>query len=210
VYQESGQVENAIDAYREAIAAAGPDLSSDIVANLGFLYFEIGRLDDAENAANIALTGSGDKARSLLARIAGTRGDLPRAERIARELADSPTASPADMLLLAEVMQARGNHAEALVLVGRAEARAQIPVYNLEALRGESLARLERHQEAMAAFEREVRLFPHNLSAWDSLVILQFVGGDRDAADRTLQRMVQANPSPRAQELARSIREKLR
>ena len=210
VYQETGQVDNAIDAYKEAIAAAGPDLSSDIVANLGFLYFQIGKLDDAENAGKIALNGSPDKARALLSRVAGTRGDLATAERIARELADSPNASPADILLLAEVMQARGNHAEALQLIGRAEARSQIPVYNLDALRGESLARLERHGEAIEAFEREVQKFPGNLSAYSRLAILYFITGNRAASERTLQKMVQANPVPPAYDLARRTRESLR
>ena len=205
-YQETGQIENAIKAYKEAIAAAGPDLSSDIVASLGYLYFQIGNVKDAENAAELALRGSPDKARPLLIRIAGTRGDMARAEKLARELVNRTNPAPQDILLLAEVRQAQGDHAEALKLIAQAQSRAESSgapaIYGLEGRRGDSLAQLDRHAEAIQAYESEIAGFPRNENAYSRLAILYLVTGKPAAMERTLQRLVAANPTRPAYDLA--------
>lgn len=188
----AGRFDDAIDAYKQAIAAAGP-LSSDIVADLGYVYFEAGKLDDAEHAAEIAAAGSPHKAMTLQVRVAGTKGDLARAERIAQQLASRPDATPADVLLLAEVEVARGHLDDALKLIDRAGA-----TYGGEALRAEVLFKLHRIDEAIAADQREIAAFPHNGAAYTHLASMQYVSGHKLDAQATLEMFVRANPSPSA------------
>ena len=162
---DTGHMNEAIDAYKQAIAAAGP-LSSEIVADLGFVYLQTGKLDDAEKSAELAMAGSPDKARALMVRVAGTRGNLERAETIAHELADRPNASASDVLLLAEVVLARGHADDALRIINRAASIAgPHGVYGLELMRGEALEKLQRPEDAVAAYEAEIQRFPRNMEA---------------------------------------------
>jgi len=202
VNMDLGRTKESIDAYKQAIAAAGP-LSSEIVADLGYVYLQTGRLEDAEKAAELSMAGSPDKARALQVRVAGTKGDLARAERVARQLAERPNASPADVLLLAEVKVARGDLIGALALIDRAASIAGPQgTYGLEALRGEILTRLKRIDDAIAAYQREIARFPHNAEAYTHLAALQFISGRRGDAHKTLQQLVTANPSPAAYQIA--------
>jgi len=208
-YQDTGQAEKAIDAYKEAIAAAGPDLSSDIVASLAYLYFQIGRVKDAENAAELARRGNPDKVMPLLVRIAATTGHLAKAEKLAREIVNRPNPAPQDIFLLAEIRQAQGDDAEALKLIAQAQAAAESaglpPISGLEARRGQSLVQLKRPAEAIRAYETEILNFPRNENAYGRLAVLYLVTGDRAAMDRTLEKLVAENPTPSAYDLAARI-----
>ena len=209
-YHAVGRPADAIEAYKQAIGAAGPALSTDMLVSLGFLYLETDQLDDAWNTGEAALKGNPDRARELLVRVAGTRGDLATAERIARELAARPSAPGPKHLLLAEVLCARRDFGGALQFIATAAQKSPEGLFGLEALRGEVLIAQRRPAEAIQAFETEISRFPRNGPAFSRLALMYFATGDRARAEGTLDRLVQANPTPLARQLAARTRREFR
>lgn len=192
----------AITAFRRAAEVSGV-FSSEIVVMIGDAEREAGRLPEAEQAARAAMQGSPDAATVLLARIALARGQWTEAEQIARPLCERPQAAASHCVLLAEVLESRGAHAEALRAAGLAAER----VYGLEAVRGEIFARTDRPEEAIAAFEREIAAYPSNRLAYARLALLHYAMGERGKGNAVLERLVRANPTPVARDLARRTRE---
>ena len=141
------------------------------------------------------------------------RGDFATAEREAREAAGGREPEPSAILVLAEVKLKAGRTAEGLADVERAAARAKelrlSAVYNLEFLRGDALARMNRIDEAEAAFRAEIAAFPSNTQPFVSLAVLRFMKGDRPEVDRLLEEMYRAAPSPRTALLAASTLDSL-
>ncbi|HEX9163639.1 MAG TPA: sulfatase-like hydrolase/transferase [Thermoanaerobaculia bacterium] len=196
-----GRVDDAIREYKTAIGAAGV-FPSEIVASLADAYLQAGRLDEAQQAADAAMKGSPDRARRIEVSIALARKDLNRAQAIAKQLTDSA----GDLLLRAQIRNAAGDAQGALQLLAQADARAKADgekgTFGLESLRGDILARLGRNVEAVSAYQKEIALFPTDRIAYARLAVLYFVMGDRVAVDRTLERLVAANPTRPAYALA--------
>ena len=79
-------------------------------------------------------------------------------------------------------------------------------LYRLDFLRGDIYARLDRPDEAVAAYRREIASFPQNTQAYANLAIIYFILGRRADVERTLNDMVKANPHPGARALAARTR----
>jgi len=208
---EAGRDDEAAASYRTALERSEVPLPDAAVA-LGVVELGRKRLDEAERLARGALELVPLKARVLLSRVALARGDLAAAEREARAAA-GPEPQPQALLALAEVKLRAGRAAEALADVERAEARARelrFPrVWGLEYFRGDALARLDRLEEAEAAFRAEIAAFPKNPQPFVSLAVVRFVKGDRTGADRHLEEMYRAAPSRRTALLAASTLDSL-
>jgi arylsulfatase A-like enzyme/Flp pilus assembly protein TadD len=200
-----GLEDEAAAAYRQALDRS-PVFLPDISVSLGFVELRRQRLEEAEGLARRSLVGVPAKAHELLARVALARGDLATAENEARAAAGSRTPQPSAILVVAEVKLRAGKPAEALQFVDKAQAYARdlrLPsVYNLEFLRGDALARLNRMDEAEAAYGREISAFPRHSQAYANLAVLHFLRGDRTGVDRLVGEMVRANPSRRTYLLA--------
>ena len=78
IYLDLGRTEDAVREYKSAIGRSAV-FPSEIAASLGDAYLQAGKFDDAEIAAQMAITGSPDKARRLLVHIALARNDVARA-----------------------------------------------------------------------------------------------------------------------------------
>jgi tetratricopeptide (TPR) repeat protein len=204
-YAQAGDNAQALDAYRNAIGSAGV-FSPEIAVMMGDLELQSGKVDDAERAARAALSATPEAANELLARVALARKDFATAESLSRSL----PPSPAHLVLLGEALDARGDLAGALAVCDRARAAAQAAgiknVQGVESLRGDLLARNDKPREAVAAFENEIANFPHNQIAYARLALLHFVTGDRARFEEALRRLVTANPTPAARELAAKTR----
>ena len=204
---EAGRDDEAAAAYRQALDRS-PVLLPDITVALGFVELRRQRFDEAERLARLVLAAVPSKARELLAGVALARGDLAAAEREAASAAESRNPQPSAILVLAEVKLRAGKPAEALRVVEQAQASAREkrlgPTYNLEFLRGDALARLNRMEEADAAFRAEIAAFPAHGEPYASLAVICFMKGDRPGLERQLNEMVRANPSPRSYLLAAS------
>lgn len=207
VYGELGEAEPCIAAYRNAMASSGVP-SPEVALMLGNFELQSGRLDDAAQAAQATMSASPDAATELLARVALARKDYATAESLARKL-----TSPAGAVLLGEILEARGDRSGALAATDEARRRAQAAgvahVYGLEALRGDVLALTDHPAEAIAAFETEIGAFPQNRIAYSRLAILYHLTGDHARFESTLRKLVTANPTPAARQLAAKTRTEL-
>jgi choline-sulfatase len=209
---EAGLDEEAAAAYRQSLDRS-PVFLPDISVALGFVELRRQRFDEAEKLARLSLATVPSKARELLAGIAMARGDLAAAESEAVAAAASRNPQPSAILILAEVKLRAGKPAEALRVVQQAQAAAAErrlgAIYNLEFLRGDALARMDRLEDADAAFRAEVAAFPANAQAYARLAVILFMKGDRPGLDRELNEMVRANPSPKSYLLAASTLDSL-
>jgi arylsulfatase A-like enzyme/Flp pilus assembly protein TadD len=209
---ESGQDDEAAASYRHALDRS-PMFLPDISVALGFVELRRRRFDDAERLARASLAAIPSKAHELLASLALARGNLASAESEARAAAASRNPQPSAILALAEVKLRAGDPAEALRVIEKAEAAAREkrlgPVYDLEFLRGDALARMDRLDDAEAAFRAEIAAFPAHAQPHASLAVIRFLKGDRPGLDRELNEMVRANPSPASYLLAASTLDSL-
>jgi tetratricopeptide (TPR) repeat protein len=110
------------------------------------------------------------------------------------------------MLVLAEVLRAKGDYQGTLAAIDRAAQRAATTgdgsVYQLEFLRGDTLAKLGRFEEARSAVDREIAAYPSHLEAYGVLAVLRLVTGDPAGANGAMEEMVRANPHRAAFEFA--------
>jgi len=204
---EAGLDEEAAAAYRQALDRS-PVFLPDISVALGFVELRRQRFDEAERLARSSLATVPSKARELLAGIALARGDLSAAESEAGAAAVSRNPQPSAILVMAEVKLRAGKPAEALRAVENAQAAAREKrlgaIYNLEFLRGDALARMDRLEDAEVAFRAEIAAFPAHAQPYASLAVIRFMKGDRPGLESQLNEMVRANPSPRSYLLAAS------
>ena len=209
---ESGLDEEAAAAYRQALDRS-PMFLPDITVALGFVELRRRRFDEAERLARASLAALPSKAHELLADLALARGDLAAAESEARAAAASRNPQPAAMLVLARVKLRAGEPAEALRVIEKAQAASRErrlgPVYDLEFLRGDALARMDRLDDAEAAFRAEIAAFPAHAEPYTSLAVIRFMRRDLPGLDRELNDMIRANPSPRSYLLAASTLDSL-
>jgi tetratricopeptide (TPR) repeat protein len=208
-----GRHEEAIATYREAMGRA-QRFSPEMALSLGDAYLETGRLDEAGQYADLAMKSIPSGAHALRARVSIERKDFAAAEREAIAAIGTESPQPATMLLLADVKRARGDLAGALAAVEAAEERARalgVPaLYRLDFLRGDLLARMDRPEEAEAAYRREIESFPQHTQAYANLAVIYFVQGRSREMERVLDAMVTANPHPGARALAAQTRAALR
>jgi tetratricopeptide (TPR) repeat protein len=212
LFKEIGNDDEAAAAYRQALDRS-PVFQPDLSAELGFIEVRRRHLDEAEQLARKSLSGVPSKARELLAHIALARGDISAAEREARAAAEQRNPQPSTILVMAEVKLREGKPTEALQAVDQSQAKAKGlrlgAVYNLEFLRGDALARMDRLEDAEVAFRAEIAAFPAHAQPYASLAVIRFMKGDRPALDRELNEMVRANPSPGSYLLAASTLDSL-
>jgi arylsulfatase A-like enzyme/cytochrome c-type biogenesis protein CcmH/NrfG len=201
--ERMGSMEAALAAYQEGLKISSG--SPQVAVAAASLYFDLGRMDDAATHARMALRSHGSFAHGLLARIALQQNRLDEAEREARAAMDDKSARVGPMITLAEVLHARRDYPGALAQLRRARAAydqrgAKDPdlLRGLDLIHGKVLADQGDASGAEAAFKKEIEQFPESLRAYSSLAILYALSGRGGEAGPTLQRMVQANPTPLA------------
>jgi tetratricopeptide (TPR) repeat protein len=206
-YETLGDLPKAIDSYKRAIEVA-PELADGIAISIANLQFRTGDLAGAEAHARLGLARSPGSAHMILARIALAHHDASTAENESRAAMGDHTHIRDASVVLAQVLAASGRLDEALRTVDGVS-RDGDPVENLDATRGDILARLQRNAEAEQAFRGELQNFPHNLDAYTKLAIL--LRSEERVADARamLDSMVRANPGPIAQRVAASTRKLL-
>jgi arylsulfatase A-like enzyme/Flp pilus assembly protein TadD len=187
----------------EAIAAAKEGLKRQpntvallaAVANLSILA---GKLDDAEQHAELLLKAEPRQAHELLARIYAERKDYDRAEQEAR-LAMEGGRDPVNALMtLGLIAKQRGDlegamrHLDAAVASIESKRNKRVP--NLHLYRGDVLARLNRTAEAEREFRREIADAPTQPDAYASLILLLASSGRSDEATSVVFDLIKAAP----------------
>lgn len=200
VLVESGRYDEAIEVYRSAIAHA-ERFSPDLALALGFAYLKHGETAEAAAHARLALKTHPREANELLARVALEEGRFDAAEEHVRSALQRGDNQPATLLLLADVERSAGKLERALESLQEAERRAaelgvgrQGRLQGADYLRGDLLARLDRPEEAAAAYRREIAAFPQHLQAYANLAVILMIQGRSAEADELLEQMARSNP----------------
>ena len=193
----------------QAVVAAAPDRGSTHLA-LARLHAAAGNRRLLETHASLAAKERPGDAYEMLAQSSLDRGRLDEATAFAaRSLAADPDR-PVARYIEGLVARRRGRCEEALTALADAEAirlrRRGFVIPGVHASRGDCLARLDRHSEAEAAFQEEVRNIPHSREGRIGLGILyRSQGRDREAREAVVG-IVTAHPQPGADEYAEVVR----
>jgi tetratricopeptide (TPR) repeat protein len=202
---EAGRYQEAIETYKTAIAQA-ERFSPDLALGLGFAYLKNEQPRETVQHAQLALSSNPREANELLARAYADLRRFPEAEQCARAAIEAGDRQPTSILLLAEVQRAEGNLQGALQTIDEAERRAndlEVPhLYGIDYLRGDVLARLDRPDEAIVAFRREIERSPQHMQAYANLALVYFITGRGAEGNATLEQLARANPHRGAYELA--------
>lgn len=186
-----GREEEALAALTEA-ARLSP-LNPQVLMALSDYYLEVGNFEEARKHAEAAGDSGTTSPHENLARIALVAGDLDAADREARAaLAKYPTRR-VPHLILARVRHDRHDYTGALAeieLAARPRPGENLPLQNLNFLKGDSLARLGREAEAEQAFLLEIHEFPASISPRTALAMLYASQGREAEARNTLSGLV--------------------
>ncbi|HEY0141236.1 MAG TPA: sulfatase-like hydrolase/transferase [Thermoanaerobaculia bacterium] len=197
--EQAGEYGDAVESYRRAMQLS-PSLVPELALSLAATYTNLGNLDEAEKSANAVAKTSGAAASVALARIALTRGNFADAERHARTALDDATQRDRARVLLAEALGGQQRFAEGLSVLSDMK-----PVVGAHFVRGDLLARMNRLDEAKAAFRAEIAAFPRERRAYASLAVVQWMEGDRAAARATLSEFTRALPVPASRAFADKV-----
>ncbi|HYX22991.1 MAG TPA: sulfatase-like hydrolase/transferase [Thermoanaerobaculia bacterium] len=201
--QHMGRTEEALAAFQQGLKVSNG--SPEIAVAAASLFFDLGRLDDAEVHARMAMAAHPSFAHGLLANVALERKQLDVAEREARAAMTDQSLRVGPMITLAEVLHAKKDDAGALEMVRKAgetydqrEAKDPELIRGLNLIHGKILADQGDAAGAEAAFKKEIELFPDSVRGYSSLAILYALLGRIPEVAPTLQRMTEVNPTPQA------------
>ncbi len=209
VLVDSARYDEATATYKEAIAHS-ERFSPDLALSLGAAYLKAGHPQEALQHASLAAAMNPREAHELSARALVELKRFRDAEENAQLAIGEGDRQPSSILLLAEVQRAEGNLPGALLTIGEAERRANDlevrHLYGLDYLRGDVLARLDRPEDAVAAYQREIQFSPQHLQSYANLAVIYRIEGKNAEAAKTLDAMVKANPHRGARSLAQKTR----
>ena len=202
--QRMGKNEEALSAMKKMVELA-PAGSTHYLRHVANRCLEMGKVDEAIRHAEVARKMGDEAAQEILARALLTKGDLKGAEAAARAtLSSNSYASDVNnsangrkgMLVLARIGVRKGDFAGALEWTRKADdgGANRIPPAELHFLRGDILARMNRHVEAEAEFREEVRHYPATMNAWNALVFLLAAENRHDDVHNAIDEMLAKVP----------------
>jgi arylsulfatase A-like enzyme/Flp pilus assembly protein TadD len=196
-FDQTGRYEEAVGAYRKAIEFS-PESAPDFGLALGGVLLKMNKLDDAAAHARLGEKVNPGGAHLLLARIELGRKNLPAAEKLARSAEVDNSVHAAAAVVLAQILVQQNRLPEAMATIeGVASELRQKglgPVESLNFVRGDVLGRMNRLDEAAAAFRREIAAFPHNRQPYANLALVLALQGHTDEARTVLSDLARTNP----------------
>ena len=196
--EKLGRKDEAIAAAKQGMKLAPDSVSLAVaVANLSL---QMGKLDDAEAHAKLAVKSTPTEAHRLLTEIALERKDWMRARQEALATAGENRDRPLSRMLLGRVALGEGKLEEALKDFDAANsalaATHRQPIAKLMFYRGDVLARMGRADEAETAFRREIALFPADPQPYKNLILLYATEGKNREATDLIFSLEKASPTP--------------
>jgi choline-sulfatase len=206
VYLRQGLVADAVRAYQEVIKRNPKDAGSLLGAGGGLL--RLGRIDEAQKHAELAVSVAPAAGHELLAKIALARHDRDAALREAKLAQQADPTLPMPLFVEGLMLYNAGRYEEALgpFLSARDALRGRtVQLNELNYYIGDSLAHLGRYREAEPFFLEEIRLFPHNTRARAGLAMLyRAMGRDADS-DRAIDGLLRVAPTEEGRALAAKL-----
>ena len=198
ILQKMGRIDEAIEAAKEGLRQQPNAVASMIsIANLSM---SIGKLDQAQQHAELLLKIEPGQAHELLARIAAQRGDYAKAKQEANLAAKAQSDSTAALMTLGAIAKQQGDLPGAMKYLDQAlekvTQRRNPRIANLHFYRGDILARLGRNEDAEREFRQEIAFYPQEPDAYSSLILLLSSEGRINEATSLVYDLVKAAPSP--------------
>jgi tetratricopeptide (TPR) repeat protein len=201
-----GSMPDAIAAYKEVIKRKPKDPGS-LIGAAGALL-RIGKLDEAQQHAELAISVAPAGAHEVLAKIALARHDRDGARREALLAQQADSTLPMPFYVEGLLLYNEGKYAEALGPLTRARDALRgrtVQMNDLNYYIGDSLARLERYAEAEPYLLDEIRLFPHNIRARAGLAMLYRAMGRDAESERAIEELLRVSPTPEAKVVAAQL-----
>ncbi|MBI2835410.1 MAG: sulfatase-like hydrolase/transferase [Acidobacteria bacterium] len=207
----AGQTEGAVEAYRRFLTLKSTEPGA--LAGMAGALMTLGRYDEAADNASLAAKLATDprvaaNAHELLAKIALARNDPEAARREADAASRRQPGSALRAYVDGMILHKAGQYDRAVThfLQAVRESRTgTVQLADLHYYAADTLARLNRHQEAVAEFREELRLFPQNTRAHAGLAMLyRATGHDIDAA-RAIESLIATVPTPEGYALAAKL-----
>jgi arylsulfatase A-like enzyme/thioredoxin-like negative regulator of GroEL len=201
-----GRYQDAFEAYARVIALQPEEPNGPLGA--ASMLLSLNRTDDARAHAELALRSAPSQAHQALALIEVSRKRDAEALRQADLAAAADPGLPMPAFIRGTLAYNNGQYDQALRFLldarkGFAQRSAQ--ARDLYFMIGDSLARLERYEEARPYLEEEVRLYPQHVRARAGLAMLFQSMGRGEEAERTLAALVRDVPSREAADTAASV-----
>lgn len=205
MYERLGRIEDAVEAYRGGIRSNPQNPSSLTGAAAGFL--QLRRLDEARAHAELAVSVAPAAAHELLMRIAIEQGNAEAARRHARLAHEADPTLPSREMTEGLLLHGQGKYEEAVPRFAKARevmAGRTVKVPDVNYYLADSLARLERYQEAEAAFAAELAVFPNNARAHAGRAMLYRATGRDAESERAIAELLRLG-TPEARDLAAQL-----
>jgi arylsulfatase A-like enzyme/predicted Zn-dependent protease len=201
-----GQIGEALAAYKEVISRdpANPAALTGATSVL----LRAGRLDEAKAHAELAIGVAPAVAHETLARIAVHQKDEAAARRHAQLAQQADPTLPMPAFVEGMILHGQGQYgpaAQQLLDARRQMASRTEQLPDLNYLAGDSLARLERYQEAEQLFQAELATFPTHVRARGGLAMLYKATGRDLEAERAIEALVRIAPTPEGLDTAAQL-----
>ena len=205
-YKRQGRYAEALAAFREVIARHPTDPAG--LTGAADALLRTGRPAEARAHAELAAGRAPAAAHEMLARIALGSGDADAARRHARLAREADPSLPMPAFVEGVILHQQGHFAQAAqrFLEARQAAAARTePLADVGYLAGDSLARLERYQEAERLFEAELAVTPEHIRARAGLAMLYRATGRNTEAAAAVEAIVQRSPTPEGYDVAAQL-----
>ncbi len=200
----TGRVEEAILEFGK-VRELRPDASVAARA-LADVLLKAGKTDAAKEQAAVAVMLAEAEGRAevfaaheMAARVALVSGDREAATQHAAAAHEADPSIPVQQFVRGRLLYEEGKYEEAATTLAQATrslAEENRSLADLHLYLGESLARLDRYDEAESQFREELTEFPRSIQAYTSLAML-YRASNRDAAvEDVLNELVASTPTP--------------
>ncbi len=201
-----GRYQEAFAAYARVIELQPDEANGPLGAASMLLALE--RPDEAHKHAELALTSAPSQAHQALALIEVARRRDGEALRQAELAAAVDPGLPMPAFIRGTIAYNSQHYDQALGFLLEAQkgyAQRSAQARDLHFMIGDSLARLERYQEAEPYLKEEIRLYPQHVRARAGLAMLYQSMGRGAEAERALAELVRDVPSREASDTAASV-----
>ena len=192
-----GREADALDAYKQVVRLK-PDEPSGLIGAAGALL-ALGRYDEARAHAELAVAKSPATAHQTLAGIALARKDYTEALHQADLASQADPTLPMPVYMRGLIAYSQQKYADAVPLLMQARdqwaARTMQPA-DLRYYLGDSLARLERLQDAERMFREELGIYPNSARAHTGLAMLYESTNRPSDAEQVIADLLKVSPSP--------------
>jgi len=200
----TGRIEEAILEFGK-VRELRPD-ASVAARELADVLLKAGKTDAAKEQAAVAVMLAEAEspaevfaAHEMAARVALVSGDKEAATEHAAAAHDANPSIPVRQFVQGRLLYEEGKYEESATTLAQAAAsltESNRAFADLHLYLGESLARLDRYDEAESQFREELKEFPRSMQAYTSLAML-YRASNRDAAvEDVLNELVASTPTP--------------